>query len=200
MNILGISCFYHDAAAALLQDGKIVAAAEEERFSRKKHDSGFPQYAIDFCIRKGGIRLEDLDYVIFYDKPFLKFERILMSSLQGYPRAWGVFREGMTAWLLDRLWVKGIIRDKVRIKPENVLFTTHHMSHAASSFFCSPFEEAAILTADGVGEWATATLGVAKDTHITLRKELHFPHSIGLFYSAFTAFLGFEVNEGEYKV
>ncbi|MBI4329595.1 MAG: carbamoyltransferase [Chloroflexi bacterium] len=200
MNILGISCFYHDSAAALVQDGVLVAAAEEERFSRKKHDNGFPEHAIRFCLQQAGLRGEELDYVIFYDKPFLKFERILLTSLQTFPRSWGLFREAMTQWLLDRLWVKGIIRSKIGIRPHQILFTTHHMSHAASAFFCSPFDEAASLTADGVGEWTTATMGSARGGQVHLAKEMRFPHSIGLLYSAFTAFLGFEVNEGEYKV
>ncbi|GBD25686.1 Decarbamoylnovobiocin carbamoyltransferase [bacterium HR30] len=200
MKILGISCFYHDAAAALLVDGQLVAAAEEERFSRKKHDSDFPRLAIQFCLTQAGLRAEDLDYVVFYEKPFVKFERILMTALQAAPKSWRVFGDAMSTWLLDKLWVKNLIRSELGIASDKILFSEHHLSHAASAFFCSPFEEAAILTVDGVGEWATATMGVGKGNSIRLLREIHFPHSVGLLYSAFTAFLGFEVNEGEYKV
>jgi carbamoyltransferase len=197
---LGISCFYHDAAAALLKDGELVAAAEEERFTRKKHDFGFPLHAIRFCLEREGITSDELDNVIFYEKPFLKFERILMTAFQTYPRSWSVFKESMVTWLLDKLWIKSILREKLGIKKEKVLFSGHHLSHAASSFFCSPYEEAAILTVDGVGEWTTATMGIGKGNSIKILKEIQFPHSLGLLYSAFTAFLGFKVNEGEYKV
>ncbi|GIW43743.1 MAG: carbamoyltransferase [Candidatus Binatia bacterium] len=200
MRILGISCFYHDAAAALLVDGQLVAAAEEERFSRKKHDSDFPRLAIDFCLAEAGLRAEDLDYVVFYEKPFVKFERILMTALQAVPKTWRVFGDAMSTWLLDKLWVKNLIRAELGVPAEKILFSEHHLSHAASAFFCSPFEEAAVLTVDGVGEWATATMGIGKGNSIRLLREIHFPHSVGLLYSAFTAFLGFEVNEGEYKV
>jgi carbamoyltransferase len=200
MNILGISAFYHDAAAALLQDGMLVAAAEEERFSRKKHDSDYPRLAIDFCLRTGGITPADLDYVVFYEKPFVKFERIMMSSLQTYPRSAGVFRESMISWLTDKLWVKNLFCEELDVDAERVLFSDHHLSHAASAFFCSPFERAAVLTVDGVGEWATATAALGEGNNLTIRREMRFPHSLGLLYSAFTAFLGFEVNEGEYKV
>ncbi|MBI2910194.1 MAG: hypothetical protein HYX92_21335 [Chloroflexi bacterium] len=200
MLILGISCFYHDAAAAILRDGQLIAAAEEERFSRRKHDNGFPAGAVEFCLAQAGVTVGDLDWVVFYEKPFLKFERILMTTLQTIPRSGTVFREAMTAWLLDKLWVKGIISDRLRIDPKKVIFVEHHLSHAASSFFSSPFDKAAVLTVDGVGEWTTAALGVGEGNEIRLLKELHFPHSLGLLYSAFTAFLGFEVNEGEYKV
>ncbi|MDO8531806.1 MAG: carbamoyltransferase [Dehalococcoidia bacterium] len=200
MYILGISAFYHDAAAALLKDGQLVAAAEEERFSRKKHDYNFPINAIQFCLKQGGISSRDLDYVVFYEKPFLKFERILLTTLQTFPKSWGLFRESMLTWLLDKLWVKGLIKDKLDIPADRILFSEHHLSHAASAFLCSPFPEAAILTVDGVGEWATATMGVARGNDIRQLHEIRFPHSLGLLYSAFTAFLGFEVNEGEYKV
>jgi carbamoyltransferase len=200
MNILGISCFFHDAAAALVQDGIVTAAAEEERFSRIKHDAGFPIRAIEFCLRTGKLRGEDLDWVVFYEKPFVKFDRILMSTLTTFPRSFQVFRESMIKWLSEKLWVKGLIRKRVGIPPERILFSGHHLSHAASSFYCSPYSEAAILTVDGVGEWATATLGVGRDRNIELLGEIRFPHSLGLLYSVFTAFLGFEVNEGEYKV
>jgi carbamoyltransferase len=200
MRILGISCFYHDAAAALIVDGELIAASEEERFSRKKHDSDFPRLATRFCLERAGITVQDLDYVVFYEKPFVKFERILTTSLQVVPKSWKVFGDAMTTWLLDKLWVKNIIRSELGIPTDRILFSEHHLSHAASTFLCSPFEEAAILTVDGVGEWATATMGVGKGNSIKLMREIRFPHSIGLLYSAFTAFLGFEVNEGEYKV
>lgn len=200
MNILGISCFYHDAAAALIQDGDLVAAAEEERFSRKKHDSGFPTLASQFCLDTGKIRSKDLDWVVFYEKPFDKFERILKTALQTYPKSYKVFRESMITWLVDKLWVKHAIHDALGVSPDRVLFTQHHLSHAASAFYASPYEESAILTVDGVGEWATAAYGTGRDTEIELTHELRFPHSVGLLYSAFTAYLGFEVNEGEYKV
>jgi len=207
MYILGISCYYHDAAAALLQDGMLVAAAEEERFTRKKHDYGFPEHAIDFCLRQAGITGRDLDYVVFYEKPLLKFERILMTTLQTFPKSWGVFRESMITWFNEKLWIKGSILTKLDIPDEKLLFVEHHLSHAASAFFCSPYEEAAILTIDGVGEWTTAALGQATAdwngkgrNQIELFGEVRFPHSLGLLYSAFTAFLGFQVNEGEYKV
>ncbi len=200
MNILGISCFYHDAAAALLVDGHLIAASEEERFSRKKHDSGFPKLAIQFCLDEAGISVNDLDYVVFYEKPFVKFERILMTALQSVPKSWKVFGDAMTTWMLDKLWVKNYFRRELGISNDKILFSEHHLSHAASTFLCSPFDESAILTIDGVGEWACATFGHGKGNEISLRREIRFPHSVGLLYSAFTAFLGFEVNEGEYKV
>jgi carbamoyltransferase len=200
MNILGVSCYFHDAAAALLRDGELVAAAEEERFSRVKHDFGFPARAIAFCLERGGLSASDLDYVAFFEKPFLKFERILQTAFATVPRSQGVFRQAMTAWLLDKLWVKSKIRAATGVAEDRILFVDHHASHAASTYFCSPFDDAAILTVDGVGEWATATMGRGRDTKISLDEEIRFPHSLGLLYSAFTAFLGFEVNEGEYKV
>jgi carbamoyltransferase len=200
MNILGISCFYHDSAAALIRDGQLVAAAEEERFSRIKHDFGFPRLAIEFCLESAGITAQDLDYVVYYEKPFIKFERILQSSLQTFPRSYEVFRESMIAWLSDKLWVQNTISDKLDIHPSKVISIDHHASHAASAFFASPFEDAAILTVDGVGEWTTAAFGKGEGTKLTLTHEMRFPHSLGLLYSAFTAYLGFEVNEGEYKV
>lgn len=199
MYILGISCFFHDSAAALLKDGVLIAA-EEERFSRKKHDYGFPEQAIQYVLSAEGIAGSDLDYVAFFEKPFLKFERILMTSLQMYPRALPIFREGMVSWLLDKLWVSSLITDVVGVPRGRILFSEHHLSHAASVFLCSPFEDAAILTVDGVGEWATATYGIGHGNEIRLFRQIDFPHSLGLLYSAFTAFLGFEVNEGEYKV
>ena len=200
MYILGISCFFHDAAAALIKDGVVVAAAEEERFTRKKHDFEFPSRTIDYLLATEGITANDLEYVAFFEKPFVKFERILMTSLQMFPRGARVFREAMVTWLLDKLWVSALITERIGVPRDQILFSEHHLSHAASTFFCSPFDEAAILTVDGVGEWATATMGRAKGTEISLTREIRFPHSIGLLYSTFTAFLGFEVNDGEYKV
>ncbi len=200
MYILGISCFYHDSAAAIIKDGELIAAAEEERFSRKKHDSGFPENAINFCLRTAGITPGELDYVVFYEKPFIKFHRIVTSILQTFPKSYKVFKEAMTVGLLDKLWIKNIIEKKLNISSDKILFSDHHEAHAASSFFCSPFEESVILTIDGVGEWTTATFGFGKSNNIKIDYRIKFPHSLGLLYSAFTAFLGFEVNEGEYKV
>lgn len=200
MYILGISCYFHDAAAALLKDGKLIAAAEEERFTRVKHDFEFPEQAIQFCLDLEGIEAGDIDHIMFFEKPFVKFERLLLCTMQSFPRSMKLFREAMITWLGDKLWVKHLIENKLGVDPEKILFSEHHLSHAASSFFCSPFEESAILTVDGVGEWTTAGLGVGRGTDIKFMKEIKFPHSLGLLYSAFTAFLGFEVNEGEYKV
>jgi carbamoyltransferase len=200
MNILGLSFFYHDSAAALLMDGQLVATAEEERFSRRKHDARYPGLAIDFCLRKGGISVKDLDYVVFYEKPFRKFDRILMTTLGSFPRSWRVFRESMVAWLSEKLWVKELMQKRLGLPGKKILFADHHMSHASSAFYCSPFQKAAIMTVDGAGEWTTGTMGVGDGSTITLDKELRFPHSIGLLYSAFTAYCGFEVNEGEYKL
>jgi carbamoyltransferase len=200
MNILGISCYYHDAAAALLQDGQLIAAAEEERFTRIKHDFNFPNQAIEFCLESGGIKGENVDYAVFYEKPFRKFDRILMTVLQTYPQSYKVFRESMITWMIDKLWVGSKIAEKLGIPRDRVLYCDHHLSHAASAFLCSPYQEAAILTVDGVGEWVTGTWGVGRGNQIEMRKQMLFPHSLGLLYSAFTAFLGFEVNEGEYKV
>ena len=207
MYILGISCYYHDAAAALLKDGILIAAAEEERFTRKKHDSGFPKKAVEFCLAQAGITAKDLDYAVFYEKPFRKFERILMTNLATYPTGWQVFSESMLTWFNEKLWIKTEILDKLQLSAEKLLFVEHHLSHAASAFFCSPYNEAAILTVDGVGEWTTTTVGKATanwndkgENKITLFSDIRFPHSLGLLYSAFTAWLGFEVNDGEYKV
>lgn len=209
MYILGISCFYHDSAAALIHDGKLVAAAMEERFTRKKHDSGFPTEAVRFCLRQAGITADDLDYAVFYEKPLVKFERILLTTLNTFPQSAGVWRDAMLTWFKEKLWIKTVIQNEVGIKYDKVLFCDHHMSHAASAFFASPFKDAAVLTVDGVGEWTTTTLGKATsrwvgadDGHndITLFAEQRFPHSLGLLYSTFTAWLGFRVNNGEYKV
>ncbi len=202
MYILGLSFYYHDSAAALVQDGVLIAAAEEERFSRVKHDKGFPSKATEFCLRSAGIRMEDVSYVVFYEKPFLKFERIMMTAFQTFPRSWRVFRESMHRWLTDKLWIKSLIRERLpgSVPKKKILFCDHHMSHAAASYYCSPFEKSAIMTVDGVGEWCTGTMGMAEGNKIKLEKELVFPHSVGLLYSAFTAYCGFEVNEGEYKL
>ncbi len=200
MDILGISCYFHDAAAVLLRDGRLVAAAEEERFTRKKHDYGFPQQAIDFCLEAGGIPGGAPDYVVFFEKPFVKFERLLLSCMQTFPRSRRLFQEAMITWLCDKVWIRHLIQARLGVPASRILFSEHHLSHAASAFFCSPFDEAAVLTVDGVGEWTTASIGVGRGRELRLTKELRFPHSLGLLYSAFTAFLGFEVNEGEYKV
>lgn len=200
MYILGISCYFHDAAATLIKDGVVISAAEEERFSRIKHDYEFPENAINFCLNLEGIETEDLDYIVFFEKPFVKFERLLLCTMQTFPRSMKLFREAMITWLGDKLWIKHLLQNKLGVDSSKILFSEHHLSHAASSFYCSPFSEAAILTVDGVGEWTTATLGIGRGTDIKLLKEIRFPNSLGLLYSAFTAFLGFEVNEGEYKV
>ncbi|HET6762148.1 MAG TPA: carbamoyltransferase N-terminal domain-containing protein, partial [Longimicrobiaceae bacterium] len=205
--VLGISCHYHDAAAALVADGVLVAAAEEERFSRIKHDSGFPHRAIEFCLRRAGITAAELDHVVFYEKPLVKFERILLTALRTYPRSWRSFGEFALGWMEEKLWVRAEVQEALGIDADRILFTEHHLAHAASAFFCSPFDRAAILTVDGVGEWTTSALGTGTAdwdgtgrNGIVLDRETRFPHSLGLLYSAFTAFLGFEVNEGEYKV
>ncbi len=209
MYILGIACFYHDAAVALIKDGQLVAAAMEERFSRKKHDNSFPKKAIDFCLSQAGIKGQDLDYAVFYEKPLVKFERILLTTLETFPKSASVWRDAMVNWLKEKLWIKTEIQNQVGVKYDRILFCDHHMSHAASAFFASPFHEAAVLTVDGVGEWTTTTLGKATSrwatdsegkNDIELFQEEKFPHSLGLLYSAFTAYLGFRVNNGEYKV
>ena len=200
MNILGISCYFHDAAAALIVDGTLVAASEEERFTRIKHDYEFPDNAIRFCLNAGDISTDNLDYVVFFEKPFIKFDRLLQTTLSGFPQTYPLFAQSLRTWLFDKLWVRSTITSQVGVPKSKVLFSEHHLSHAASAYFASPFDEAAILTFDGVGEWATTTLGVGKGNDLRTIKEIHFPHSIGLLYSALTAFLGFEVNEGEYKV
>ena len=200
MYILGISCYYHDAAAALIHDGVLVAASEEERFTRKKHDYDFPKQAIKFCLDTAGITGNDIDHVVFFEKPFRKLDRILATVLQTYPQSWKVFRESMISWIIDKLWVASTLEAELGIKKEKVIFSEHQLSHAASAYLCSPWDESAIMTVDGVGEWVTGTYGIGKGNDIKLHKQIEFPHSIGLLYSAFTAFLGFEVNEGEYKV
>ncbi len=200
MRILGISCYYHDAAAALIEDGKVVAAAAEERFSRIKHDSGFPRQAIEFCIKKGEIQAGDLNWVVFYEKPFLKFERITLSFLATVPWARQSFVNAYKVWLKDKLWIKATLAKELKISSKKILFSGHHLSHASSAFYTSPFKTAALLTCDGVGEWTTTAWGRAKGGRIFLENEVKFPHSLGLFYSTFTQFLGFRINNGEYKV
>ncbi len=221
MYILGISCFYHDSAVALLHDGNLVAACEEERFTRIKFDPSYPEQAINFCLKTAGISSRDLDYVVFYEKPLSKFERILQSTLATAPRSAALFRDAMATWFSDKLWLKTTLVRKLNIPSERVLFVDHHAAHAASAFFCSPYTDAAIITVDGVGEWTTTTMGHATAdwgnrergsgedrqnpqsairNQINLTREIRYPHSLGLLYSAFTAWLGFEVNNGEYKV
>jgi len=199
MNILGISAFYHDSAAALVRDGEIIAAAQEERFSRKKHDHSFPANAVRYCLEEGGITAKELDYIGFYDKPFLKFERILETYFAFAPAGIRSFLKAVPLWLSQKLWLPEVIRKEVGYDGE-IIFTEHHESHAASAFFPSPFDEAAIVTIDGVGEWATASLGVGRGNQVSLLSEIKFPHSLGLLYSAFTYYTGFRVNSGEYKL
>ena len=206
MRILGVSAFYHDSAAALVDDGTIVAAAQEERFTRKKHDSSFPQHAITYCLAEAGIGLEDVDYVVFYDKPFLKFERLLETYLAFAPRGFSSFRMAIPIWLKEKLFQKTLLTkefrqfDKEFDWANKLLFSEHHLSHAASAFYPSPFEEALVLTMDGVGEWATTSAAIGRGNDIKVHKELFFPHSLGLLYSAVTYYIGFKVNSGEYKV
>ena len=200
MIILGLSCYFHDSSAVIIQDGELICAAEEERFSRKKHDFGFPENAIQFCLKKANIDASEIDYIVFFEKPFLKFERILKTVISTFPMSSKIFIQGMRAWALDKLWIKNKIASYLDIDAKIIRFSEHHLSHSASSYFCSPFNESALVTFDGVGEWASTTIGKGNNNDINILKEIHFPHSIGLLYSAFTAFLGFEVNEGEYKV
>jgi len=206
VRVLGISAFYHDSAAALIEDGRIVAAAQEERFSRKKHDARFPQYALEYCLAAGGTDLAGIDYVAFYDKPFLKFERLLETYLAFAPRGFRSFRMAIPIWVKEKLFQKLLLRDKLQqYAPgfdwqHQLLFAEHHLSHAASAFFPSPFENAAVLTMDGVGEWATTSASVGTGNRLDIVREIHFPHSLGLLYSAFTYHTGFKVNSGEYKL
>jgi len=210
INILGISAFYHDSAAALVRDGDIVAAAQEERFSRKKHDFRFPKNAIEYCLKEGRLNIDELDYIVFYDKPFVKFERLLETYFAYAP--WGLrsFVTSMPIWIKEKLFLKDFIinelknlsdtKPKRKIRLPQIFFSEHHQAHAASAFFPSPFKSAAVLTIDGVGEWATASYGLGEDNNLTLLSEIHFPHSLGLLYSAFTYFTGFKVNSAEYKL
>jgi carbamoyltransferase len=206
MRILGLSAFYHDSAAALIADGELIAAAQEERFTRRKHDSGFPKNAVAYCLAEGGIELDKIDYVAFYDKPFLKFERLLETYLAFAPKGFTSFRMAVPVWLKEKLFQKRLLRDHLiecgagKEVEHKLLFAEHHQSHAASAFFPSPFQEAAVLTIDGVGEWATTSVGLGRGNRLEMLKELHFPHSLGLLYSAFTYYTGFKVNSGEYKV
>lgn len=206
MKVLGISAYYHDSAAALIVDGDIAAAAQEERFTRKKHDPGFPARAVEFCLKQGGITLDDVDHIAFYDKPLLKFERLLETYLAFAPRGFESFRMSIPVWLKEKLFLGNLLTKS--LKPlgtrkdveSRILYSEHHLSHAASAFFASPYEEAAVLTMDGVGEWATTSLAHGKGHQLEVLREIHFPHSLGLLYSAFTYYTGFKVNSGEYKV
>jgi carbamoyltransferase len=205
MRVLGISAYYHDSAAALVSDGEVVAAAHEERFSRKKFDESFPHQAVRYCLQTADTRLRDVDNVVFYDKPFLKFERLLETYLAFAPRGFASFVKAMPLWLSEKLFQKSMLLGELyKIDPEfdaaRLLFTEHHHAHAASAFFPSPFEEALVLTVDGVGEWSTTTAGLGRGNRVDILKEIHFPHSLGLFYSAFTSYIGFRVNSGEYKL
>lgn len=199
MYILGLSCYYHDAAAALVKDGELIAAAEEERFTRKKHDSGFPAKAVEYCLKEAGITIEQVDHIGFYEKPMVKFGRILETAIANWPLSYKSFRQAVPKWLTSRLRIKKEIQDALKTdKP--IIFGEHHLSHAAAAFLVSPFEEAIIMTLDGVGEWATTMYGFGKGTDIKIEKEIRFPHSLGLLYSAITSYLGFEVNDAEWKV
>jgi carbamoyltransferase len=206
MRILGLSAFYHDSAAVLVEDGEIVAAAQEERFSRKKHDARYPKNAVSYCLAEAGIKLDAVDHIVFYDKPFLKFERLLETYLAFAPRGFRSFRMALPVWLKEKLFQKMLLSDELKaVEPgydwqARLLFAEHHQSHCASAFYPSPFKEALILTMDGVGEWATTSVAVGRDNKLEMMKEIHFPHSLGLLYSAFTYYTGFKVNSGEYKV
>jgi len=206
MRVLGISAFYHDSAAALIEDGQILSAAQEERFTRRKHDAGFPRLAIEYCLGQSGLSLSEVDYVAFYDKPFLKFERLLETYLAFAPHGFKSFRTAMPIWLREKLFQKRMLRRTLAESNggvdlgDRLLFAEHHQSHAASAFFASPFKQAVILTLDGVGEWATTSAGIGNGNRLEIIKEMHFPHSLGLLYSAFTHYAGFKVNSGEYKL
>ena len=206
MRVVGISAFYHDAAAALVCDGEIVAAAQEERFTRKKHDSRFPRHALEYCLSEGGIALDEVDLVAFYDKPFLKFERLLETYLAFAPRGFESFKMAIPIWLREKLFLKDLLHNQLKQhRPDfdwdqRLVFSEHHLSHAASAFFPSPYSSAAVLTLDGVGEWATSSLAIGRDNKLEVIKEIHFPHSLGLLYSAFTYYTGFKFNSGEYKL
>ena len=199
VNILGISAFYHDSAACLVRDGQIMAAAQEERFTRKKHDASFPRQAVEYCLREGGLKAAELDFVSFYEKPFLKFDRILHSYLACAPAGLRSFLMAIPLWIRERIWIKELIRQELDYGGK-IIFPEHHESHGASAFFPSPFAEAAFLTVDGVGEWTTTSYGIGRQNQIEMIADLHFPHSLGLLYSAFTYFTGFKVNSGEYKL
>ena len=204
--ILGISAFYHDSAACILRDGKIIAAAQEERFTRKKHDSSYPKRAIEFVLKYAKLKLSEVDDIVFFEKPFLKFERLLETYVAFSPKGYVSFAKAIPLWIKEKLFQKNFLFSKLKehdqnyISDQNIFFSEHHLSHAASAFFPSPFDEAVVLTADGVGEWATTTVAVGKDNNLEIKKEIHFPHSLGLLYSAFTYYTGFKVNSGEYKL
>ncbi|HZR59928.1 MAG TPA: carbamoyltransferase [Xanthobacteraceae bacterium] len=206
MRVLGISAFYHDSAAAVVEDGRIIAAAHEERFTRRKHDLSFPKNAIAYCFEEAKVRLDELDYVVFYDKPFLKFERLMETYIASAPRGFGSFRMAIPVWLGEKLFQRNLLRRELRKfcksfdDAKRLLFCEHHLSHAASAFYPSPFDNAVVLTMDGVGEWATTTAALGNGHRLEIFQEIHFPHSLGLLYSAFTYYLGFKVNSGEYKV
>jgi len=207
MYILGISAFYHDSAACLLKDGEIIAAAQEERFTRKKHDAGFPHHAILYCLKEAGIAAKEIDNVVFYEKPFVKFERLLETYLAFAPKGFTSFAKAMPVWIKDKLFQKSALIKEIKSTldedvnwSERLLFSEHHLSHAASAYYPSPFDSAAVLTLDGVGEWTTTSLAIGKGSELQVVKEIHFPHSLGLLYSAFTYYTGFKVNSGEYKV
>ena len=205
-SILGISAFYHDSAACLLKDGKIIAAAQEERFSRKKHDPRYPHHAVEFVLNYENLKLSEIDQIVFFEKPFLKFERLLETYVAFAPRGFISFAKAMPLWIKEKLFQKNLLFNKLKNhdknykSDQNIFFSDHHLSHAASAFFPSPFNEAVVLTADGVGEWATTTVAIGKDNNLEIKKEIHFPHSLGLLYSAFTYYTGFKVNSGEYKL
>ena len=205
-SILGISAFYHDSAAALVVDGEIIAAAQEERFSRKKHDPGYPFNAVNYVLTEGKLKLNEVDHIVFFEKPFLKFERLLETYMAFAPKGFKSFSLSMPLWLREKLFQKKFLFDKLKQHDENfkdikkIKFSEHHYSHAASAFYPSPFENAVVLTLDGVGEWATTTVAIGKKNKLEMIKEIHFPHSLGLLYSAFTYYTGFKVNSGEYKV
>src|SRR5882724_9080777 len=199
INILGISAFYHDSAACLVRNGKIIAAAQEERFTRKKHDAGFPKFSVEYCLQEAGISIKDVDYVAFYEKPFLKFDRLLHSYLAYAPTGIRSFLKAIPIWIEEKIWIKEVIRKELGYEGK-MIFPEHHESHAASAFFPSPYQEAAFLTVDGVGEWTTTSFGIGRDNRVEIHGKLHFPHSLGLLYSAFTYYTGFRVNSGEYKL
>ncbi|MBT3407195.1 hypothetical protein HN415_00780, partial [Candidatus Woesearchaeota archaeon] len=199
MYILGISCYYHDSSAALLKDGKIITAVEEERFTRIKHDSSFPINSIKFCLKDEGITINDIDYIGFYEKPILKFERILYQHIENFPFSLKTFLSSIPSWINQKLRIMKAIRKKLKYSGD-VLFIPHHMAHASSTFLVSPFKRAAIVTIDGVGEWTTTSFGVGNENNINLLKDIYFPSSLGLLYSTITAYLGFSVNNSEYKV
>ena len=206
ISILGISAFYHDSAAAIIIDGKIIAAAQEERFTRVKHDSSYPYNAVEFVLKFSNLKLSEIDHIVFYEKPFLKFERLLETYIAFAPKGFAQFVKAMPIWLREKLFQKNMLLNLLKEHDENfknenkILFSEHHLSHAASAFYPSPFEEAIVLTADGVGEWATTTVAIGKGNNLEIKKEIHFPHSLGLLYSAFTYYIGFKVNSGEYKL